>query len=174
VIRKILLVLLFAVGLIATGHAGSPAEMISSFRAKHGEGPVVVDTGLTKVARDQAVAMANKNVLDHDVLGDFSKRVAAAGASSAAENIAYGYDGFPKTLEQWIGSSGHRKNLLLPGATRVGVASAKSTNGRTYWAMAIAGGYERPKAAPAKSTQSTKSRQPPRQACSFKILQLCF
>ena len=50
---------------------------------------------------------------------------------------------FPKTLDQWINSSGHRKNLLLPGATRVGVASVKSAKtGRMYWAMVIAGDYE--------------------------------
>jgi uncharacterized protein YkwD len=46
---------------------------------------------------------------------------------------AIGYDNFAKTLDQWIESAGHRKNLLMHGASRVGVASAKSpTTGRTY------------------------------------------
>jgi hypothetical protein len=64
--------------------------------------------------------------------GGFTSRVHSAGAGRAAENIAYGYDSFPKTLSQWIDSAGHRRNLLLHGASRVGVASVKSaTTGRT-------------------------------------------
>ena len=71
------------------------------------------------------------------------RRVAPARAGRAAENIAYGYESFEKTLGQWIDSSGHRKNLLLHNASRVGIASAKDASGkRTYWAMVIAGDYE--------------------------------
>jgi hypothetical protein len=69
--------------------------------------------------------------------------VAPSNAGRAAENIAYGYDNFDKTLGQWITSAGHRKNLLLPKATKVGIASARTASGkRTYWAMVIAGDYE--------------------------------
>jgi len=100
--------------------------MISSFRVQHGQGRVVMDSTLTRIAHEQAAAMAAKDKLDHDVLGGFNSRVNSAGAGRAAENIAFGYDSFPKTLGQWIDSSGHRKNLLLPGASRVGVASVKS------------------------------------------------
>ena len=40
-------------------------------------------------------------------------------------------------------------------AARVGVASAKSNaDGRTYWAMVIAGGYEKPKPAGAKTAHA--------------------
>ena len=156
--------------------------MISDFRLKHGEKRVTLDGALTRIAHDQAQAMATKDVLDHDVLGDFKTRVAPAGAGRAAENIAYGYDGFPKTLDQWINSSGHRKNLLLPGATRVGVASVKSAKtGRMYWAMVIAGDYERPKPKPPKSSpkeskQASAAKPKSRAAenCRLKILSLCF
>jgi uncharacterized protein YkwD len=100
--------------------------MISNYRAQHGEGRVVMDSTLTRIAREQAAAMAAKDQLDHDVLGRFDARIGSAGAGRAAENIAYGYDGFPKTLDQWINSAGHRKNLMLHGASRVGVASVKA------------------------------------------------
>ncbi len=162
--------------------AANPAQMISDFRLKHGEKRVTLDAALTRIAHDQAQAMAAKDQLDHDVLGRFNSRVSPAGAGRAAENIAYGYDSFPKTLDQWINSSGHRKNLLLPGATRVGVASVKSAKtGRMYWAMVIAGDYERPK--PVKPPKATK---PPKQVasttpkaraaehCRMKILSICF
>ena len=123
--------------------AGSPAELISSFRARHGEVRVTRDATLDRIAMEQARAMAAKNQLSHEVLGPFTRRVASAGAGRAAENIAYGYDSFEKTLGQWIDSSGHRKNLLLHNASRVGIASARDASGkRTYWAMVIAGDYE--------------------------------
>lgn len=162
--------------------AANPAQMISDFRLKHGEKRVALDAVLTRIAHDQAQAMAAKDLLDHDVLGRFNTRVSPAGAGRAAENIAYGYDGFPKTLDQWINSSGHRKNLLLPGATRVGVASVRSAKtGRMYWAMVIAGDYERPK--PAKSPKSSskelkqakaaKPKSNAAESCRLKILSLC-
>ena len=176
------LALCFATTVLGRTAAANPAQMISDFRLKHGEKRVTLDATLTRIAHDQAQAMAAKDQLDHDVLGRFNTRVDPAGAGRAAENIAYGYDSFPKTLDQWINSSGHRKNLLLPGATRVGVASVKSAKtGRMYWAMVIAGDYERPK--PSKPPKATK---PPKQVasakpksravenCRMKILSICF
>src|SRR5882762_1760748 len=119
--------------------AESPAELISSYRLKHGEVRVVRDATLDRIALEQARAMAAKDDLSHEVLGPFTRRIAPAGAGRAAENIAYGYESFQKTLGQWVDSSGHRKNLLLPNASRVGVASATDPSGkRTYWAMVIA------------------------------------
>src|SRR5436190_533082 len=123
--------------------AESPAERISSFRLQHGEVRVVRDGTLDRIALEQARAMAAKDNLSHEVLGSFTRRIAPARAGRAAENIAYGYDSFEKTLGQWIDSSGHRPNLLLHNAARVGIAGAKDASGkRTYWAMVIAGDYE--------------------------------
>ncbi|MGY3344624.1 MULTISPECIES: CAP domain-containing protein [unclassified Bradyrhizobium] len=173
------LVLLTAAPVMA---AESAAEQISSFRLKHGEGRVIRDATLDRIAMDQARAMAAKDDLSHDALGPFNKRVAPSGAGRAAENIAYGYDNFEKTLGQWIDSSGHRKNLLLHNASRVGIASAKNASGkRTYWAMVIAGDYE-PK--PGKGKKDTEplvalrretvpASKPKSSNCHIKLLGLC-
>jgi uncharacterized protein YkwD len=148
----------------------APAEMISNYRLQHGEGRVTSDATLNRIAHEQAAAMASKNLMDHDVLGPFSSRVAPSKARRTGENIAYGYDSFAKTLDQWINSSGHRQNLLMHGATKVGVASAKSaTSGRTYWAMVIAGDYERPRSASAKTTKP----HPDERACRLALAGLC-
>jgi len=171
---------LFAIVLLSLGFGSpafaesSPASLISEFRAKQGEGSVVIDATLNRIALDQARAMAAKDKLDHDVLGPFNSRMAPAKAGRAAENIAYGYEDFKKTLDQWINSAGHRKNLLLPKASRVGVASALSSTSRTYWAMVIAGDYEtlRP-AAGKKSASKTESRKPG-QSCQMTVLGICF
>ena len=177
------LVLCCATAVLGRTAAANPAQLISDFRLKHGEKRVTLDAVLTRIAHDQAQAMAAKDQLDHDVLGRFNTRVGPAGAGRAAENIAYGYDGFPKTLGQWINSSGHRKNLLLPGATRVGVASVRSAKtGRMYWAMVIAGDYERSRPQKNSSKGSSKelkqakaAKPKPRAAesCRLKIFSLC-
>jgi hypothetical protein len=164
----------------------TPAELISSFRGHHGEGAVTRDPTLDRIAREQAKAMADKNTLDHSVLASFSSRIAPSRAGRAAENIAYGYEAFPKTLDQWINSSEHRKNLLLHNASRVGIASAKDATGRrTYWAMEIAGDYEEKKPKPLKGKKDKERVVAKREVttataaaaapdCHIKLLSLCF
>jgi len=172
------LLLLFAPAIAAE----TPAELISSYRLKHGEVKVVRDTTLDRIAMEQARAMAAKDTLSHEVLGAFSRRVAPARAGRAAENIAYGYEGFEKTLGQWIDSSEHRKNLLLHNASRVGIASAKDASGkRTYWAMVIAGDYE-PKPAKGRKDkeplvavrrETAPASKPKSGDCHIRVLSLC-
>jgi len=149
---------------VALAADAAPAEQISAFRLKHGEGRVSRDATLDRIAMEQARAMAAKDDLSHEVLGPFTRRVAPSKASRAAENIAYGYDSFDKTLGQWIDSPGHRKNLLLHNASRVGIASARNASGkRVYWAMVIAGDYEsdKPKGAPKSKGRSVVAETKP-------------
>jgi uncharacterized protein YkwD len=160
--------------------AESAVELISAFRLEHGEVRVVRDAILDRIALEQARAMAAKDDLSHEVLGPFSTRIAPARAGRAAENIAYGYESFEKTLKQWIDSSGHRKNLLLHNASRVGVASAKDASGkRTYWAMVIAGDYEPSKGKRDKEPlvavkrETGPSGRPKSTGCHIKVLSLC-
>ena len=97
-------------------------------------------------------------------------------ASANGENIAYGYDNFAKTLVQWIESTEHRKNLLLHGASRVGIAHAESLKThRVYWAMEIAGGYERHGATIAKRSAAARATPKPHLTsdCRIKLLGLC-
>jgi Cysteine-rich secretory protein family len=160
--------------------AESPAELISGFRIKHGEVRVVRDATLDGIAQRQAQAMAAKDQLSHEVLGPFPGRIAPARAGRAAENIAYGYESFDKTLGQWIDSSEHRRNLLLHNASRVGIASARDASGkRTYWAMEIAGDYEPPKGKRAREPlvavkrEVKPSARPKSKECHVKLLGLC-
>lgn len=175
--------------LVLSAHAAcatepTPAEQISSFRLKHGEVRVTTDPTLNRIALAQAKAMAAKDELSHEVLGLFSSRIAPSHAGRAGENIAYGYTTFDKTLEQWINSSEHRKNLLLHNASRVGIASATDASGkRTYWAMEIAGDYEpkrpkQPKVAKGKIKKEaarvvTRATASAAVGCHIRLLGLC-
>jgi uncharacterized protein YkwD len=166
--------LLFAICNPSTALSASPAELISNFRVSQGLGRVTTDSTLNRIAQEQATAMAARDVLDHSVAGSFSSRVASSGSGQAAENIAYGYDNFAKTLGQWINSSGHRRNLLMQGASRVGVASARSSKtGRTYWAMVIAAAAQPKATAKPKATSKTRSRDRTPQPCRMNVMGLC-
>jgi Cysteine-rich secretory protein family len=176
---------LFALALLFGSSAAaqsSPAELISNFRMKHGEGRVTSDATLDRIALEQAKAMAAKDTLSHEVLGSFSSRISPAGAGRAGENIAYGYDGFEKTLDQWINSPEHRRNLLLHNASRIGVASVRNeTSHRTYWAMEIAGDYSSrtasknsPRTASRKKTVSPAEEKTAVRTCHLKLLGVCF
>jgi len=180
---------LLALSAPAAAAGESPAELISSYRLKHGEVRVTRDVTLDGIAMEQARAMAEKDILSHEVRSSFARRISPSRAGRAAENIAYGYDTFEKTLDQWINSSEHRKNLLLSRATRVGIASAKDASGkRTYWAMEIAGDYEPkpPKGKDRRSLIADASKEGPlvkrevvvssrrkSSDCHIKLLSLC-
>ena len=164
--------LLFEICCPSAALSASPGELISNFRVSQGLGRVTMDPTLNRIAQEQATAMAARDVLDHEVAGSFSSRVASSGSGHAAENIAYGHDNFTKTLDQWIKSSGHRENLLMQSASRVGVGSAKSSKtGRTYWALVIAGDPDKSKQAASKAKAKSGGRTP--QPCRISIMGLC-
>ena len=116
----------------------NPAALISAFRRQHGEGSVTIDGALTRIAQEQANAMAVRDSLDHNALAPFSSRMNRSRFNRAAENIAYGHADFASTLKQWTNSAGHRANLLMRGAKWIGVAHAQNGR-RMYWAMVIGG-----------------------------------
>ena len=91
-----------------------------------------MDSTLTRIAHQQAEAMAARDKLDHDVVGGFASRVHSAGAGRAAENIAYGYDSFPKTLGQWIDFSGAPKKPALARGLARGCSQREERDNRAY------------------------------------------
>jgi uncharacterized protein YkwD len=126
-------------GFSAPAPAGDYAAEISAYRRAHGLSPVRADSRLSAVARKQAQAMASSGSISHSAAGSFSSRVAPLRKSRAAENIAAGFLSFAETLKQWEESAGHRANLLMPGAKKVGVASVANARSpyRMFWAMVI-------------------------------------
>jgi uncharacterized protein YkwD len=124
--------------MLLTGTASAdPQSEISAYRKSFGLSAVTVDPRLTELASRQANAMAERGSLDHNVYASFRSRMTSYGTLSAAENIARGTTTFGETFAVWKSSSGHNANLLLPSATRIGIASA-SGHGTTYWALILA------------------------------------
>jgi uncharacterized protein YkwD len=129
------------------------AAILTAYRVSHGLDPVRLDAALTAMAQRQANAMVAANALSHDVDGAFTARIEAARIDTprAAENIGGGYYSTESAFEGWRNSPEHNANLLMPHATRFGIAIAKDarTDLRVYWAMKVAAEPEKRIAGPA-------------------------
>jgi uncharacterized protein YkwD len=138
-IRLYLLALSLGLIFVVPALAADYASEISAYRRAHGLSAVKPDSRLSAVALKQARAMASSGTVSHSAGGNFATRVADLRKSRAAENIGAGFLSFSEMLKQWEDSTGHRANLLMAGARRVGVASVDNPNSpyRKFWAMVI-------------------------------------
>jgi uncharacterized protein YkwD len=119
------------------------ASMISAYRRANGLPPVEPDEQLLALAREQANRMAAAGRVAHDPGGrGFHQRLKESGfrAARAAENVGAGYHTLAEAFSGWRDSPSHNKNLLLPGASRFGMATAFVPNSRykVFWALVLA------------------------------------
>src|SRR4051812_16900456 len=137
--KCLLIAAALAVSSPVQGFAADYASEISAYRRANNMSAVTIDDKLNAFALTQAQAMSNSGKVSHEVGGVFSTRVARLRKMKAAENIAAGFLTFSETLKQWEDSAGHRENLLMPGARKVGVASVSNPGSpyRRFWAMVI-------------------------------------
>ncbi len=119
--------------------AATAASMISGYRANNG---LTADPELMKLAQAQAEAMASRDKLDHNVIRGFNERLKGHGyrARTAAENIGAGYHTLAEAFSGWRDSPPHRANMLLEGATRMGIAAvyAPKSKYKVFWALILA------------------------------------
>jgi uncharacterized protein YkwD len=120
------------------------ASLISAYRRQHGLGGVTVSPTLTRIAADHSRRMAAANRMAHILpgQGSFRQKLSSGGyfSSTAGENIAAGQDSLADVLAAWRRSPGHNRNLLLRGATQIGIAVAVAPESRykTFWTLILA------------------------------------
>ena len=122
---------------------GQAASLVNQFRADHGVRPVGTDGRVVSAASAGATAMARRNAMSHSTGGKATKRLGAAGYSWSivVENIGEGYGSLGDAMAGWEHSPGHRKNLLNPQVTDLGVAAAATASHgkqRIYWTLVMA------------------------------------
>ena len=98
----------------------SVVEATNAHRAEYGLPPLEVDDDLMKTARDHCAWMSNNESLRHT-------------SQPVAENIAMGQESPDHVLRTWMGSSGHRANILNGAFRRIGVAAYQSPRGVVFW-----------------------------------------
>jgi uncharacterized protein YkwD len=104
-------------------------SVVNEVRANHGLRPLKVDPALARAARSYTATMLRTGVFAH---GDMFGRLSRSGATGPmyGENLAWGtgpYATARQVVRGWMGSPGHRANLLRPGWTRIGLGALEGT-----------------------------------------------
>ena len=122
--------------------ANAAASMISGYRANNSLPAVMLDPQLMQLADAQARAMAARNKVDQNLGGAFTVRLRRAGyqAKTAAENVSAGYHTLAEAFSGWRDSPPHRANMLLKGATKMGIAAVfvPGSKYKVFWSLILA------------------------------------
>lgn len=120
-------------------------EDVNEVRTKHDLVRLKWDDKLAAMARDHALRMAAYRFFSHEdpELGDLKPRLDQHHIArwSAGENLfmSQGYDEpVPEAVKQWMGSPGHRRNILDAIFTHTGVGAAMSADGHLYFVQVFA------------------------------------
>lgn len=118
-------------------------DLVNAERAKRGISALTLDSSLSSVATKKSQDMVDKNFFDHTspTYGSPFDMMKQFGISyrSAGENIAKGQKTPQEVVAAWMNSEGHRKNILNPNFTNLGVGIAKDSNKTTYWTQMFIG-----------------------------------
>jgi uncharacterized YkwD family protein len=115
-------------------------ELTNVERKKNGLPALTADTPLSNVARKKSDDMQAKGYFSHtsptygspfDMIRDFGITYKTAG-----ENIAKGQRTPEQVVQGWMGSPGHRKNILSSDFTHIGVGFNEGGN---YWTQMFIG-----------------------------------
>ena len=142
-------------------------ELVNEERAEAGVNPLELDSRLDRAANLHNDEMVRSDIMDHQVSGEagLGDRVTASGYNfrNVAENISVGSKDDPvDVMERWMKSPGHKKNILNPNFTRIGIGYEDAPDNRpfengntrielgngevvyrdfdTYWTQVFAGG----------------------------------
>lgn len=113
-------------------------QLVNQQRAAAGCGALRSDSRLVNAARGHSRDMAVHDYFSHTGLdgSTFVDRIAAAGyprTQAGGENIAAGYPTAAAVMAGWMGSPGHRANILNCGFKAIGVGLAHASDGTAYW-----------------------------------------
>lgn len=112
-------------------------NLVNKERTGKGVKALSHDLELSKIAQIKAEDMAKLDYFEHisptygtvgEMLATFKYTWTAYG-----ENIAMGYETPKATVNGWINSPGHYKNMMNTNFTNIGSGYATSSDGTTYW-----------------------------------------
>ncbi|MFO0997383.1 MAG: CAP domain-containing protein [Alphaproteobacteria bacterium] len=142
-------VLSFALPCIASAAEDAAATAllarVNSARAQAKLPPLALNVRLAEAAQAHAEDMAAMGRLSHEGSDGaaLDVRLARAGYRYrfAAENVAAGLVDPARTVEQWMASPGHRRNILAREASEAGIGYVEPPQGapyRAYWVLILA------------------------------------
>jgi uncharacterized protein YkwD len=125
----------------------SLVALTNQARVANGLTALKVDTQLTNLARARSNDMATKNYFSHtSPTGETAFTLLAGKGISykkAGENIGKNTYPDPTTattaFETWMGSAGHKANILSKDFTSIGIGAAVNANGMKYYTQIFIG-----------------------------------
>jgi uncharacterized protein YkwD len=127
--------------------APSPAlqqvvDLTNAERARAGLPALSIDQRLMNAAHAHSADQAARDKMTHTGSdgSDAGDRIARQGYSfrAWAENVAMGYPDAASVMEGWMGSDGHRANVLSVHVTQIGVGLVYAADGTPYWTQVFA------------------------------------
>lgn len=120
-------------------------ELVNIERANAGVAPLVLDEALCNAANMRAIEMDRTGEFSHTRPGgrecftvvDYCN----IGYMMCGENIAAGQPTPEEVMNSWLGSAGHKANILRPEYTKMGLGYSTGGGGTYghYWAQEFAG-----------------------------------
>jgi uncharacterized protein YkwD len=116
---------------------GEVVDRTNAERARHGLRTLTVDQRLAAAAQGHSADMVRRAFFAHespDGRQVWDRAVAAGYAyRKVAENIAAGQRTAEEVVRGWMGSPGHRANILDGDLTQIGVGRAEGASYGVYW-----------------------------------------
>jgi uncharacterized protein YkwD len=134
-------------GGVTTASGNVAADIITytnQQRARNGLPAFTTSAKLMDAANLHVRQMAQYQKLAHDIPGatypNLQSRLQSVGYVyvDAAENVAWNQQSAQAAVASWMGSAGHRANILDASLTQIGAAMARSSKGEPYWIQVFA------------------------------------
>ncbi|HBF2786150.1 TPA: sporulation protein [Clostridioides difficile] len=118
-------------------------DLVNIERAKAGLNPLTLDSSISNVATKKSQDMIDNNYFSHNspTYGSPFDMLKKFGISykTAGENIAMGQKTPKEVVNAWMNSEGHRKNIMNPNFSKIGVGVAQKSSGSIYWTQIFVG-----------------------------------
>ncbi len=124
--------------------ASQVVSLINQYRASLGLSQLAVSAPLTASSEWKSLHMAGYGYFAHDdpappVTRSASQRARDCGYAGSwwGENIALGYSTAQSVVNGWLGSPGHKANIVNANYTSTGVGVASNGGGELYWTQSF-------------------------------------
>ncbi|VIF64262.1 sporulation protein [Clostridioides difficile] len=118
-------------------------DLVNIERSKAGLNPLTLDSSISNVATKKSQDMIDNNYFSHNspTYGSPFDMLKKFGISykTAGENIAMGQKTPKEVVNAWMNSEGHRKNIMNPNFSKIGVGVAQKSGGSIYWTQIFVG-----------------------------------
>jgi uncharacterized protein YkwD len=106
--------------LVGSAQENEVVRLVNIERTRRGLRPLATNDKMMHDARGWSEVQASRRRMYHSRMG-------------YAENVAYGQTTPQEVVRTWMNSPGHRRNILSPSRSQIGVGLAYGGGGRPYW-----------------------------------------